>query len=231
MKFGKYWTTQIEKLPKKLQYKTLFYKKWKKINTYNEDIINELTNECNIVSNTVIKNINYNTNAFCCYKLFDVKELYEYVILNKLTLYKICKKLDKKFNSNQYKTWLHKHYNDFSFNNGMYYTKLCLENNKESCLSCPICLEDLNGNIPSIITECGHVLCYPCILSMYNITDKNRGRISTLINNINLCNKNKNCPICRSSIFTNELRSVNIYPLKFKYILNNIDHKNTEFNK
>lgn len=228
MKFGKYWNTHIKKLPTELQYKTLFYKKWKKINTNNENIINELINECNTVSNTVIENISNKSNLFCFYKknkLFDVAQLYEYVMLNKMTLYKICKKLDKKFNSNQYKTWLQKHYNDFSFNNGVYYTKLSLENNKDSCLSCPICFEELNGNVPSIISECGHVICYSCILIMYNITDKNRGRVGTLINNKNLYGENKCCPVCRSSIFINKLKSINIYPSKFKYILDNIDHK------
>lgn len=226
MKFGKYWHTQIEKLPKKLQHKTLFYKKWKKININNDNIIFELTNECNIVNDTIIKNINNKSNLFCFTKkkLFSMNQLYEYIMLNKLTLYKICKKLDKKFNSNQYKTWLQKHYNDFSFNSGIYYTKISLENNKQSDLTCPICLDELNESIPSIITNCGHIVCYSCVLSMYNITEKNRGRISTLISNQNLCNENKNCPICRSSIFTNSINSINVYPSKFKYILNDIDH-------
>jgi hypothetical protein len=226
MKFGKYWNTQIEKLPKKLQSKTLFYKKWKKTNTNNENIIYELTNECNIVNDTIIENINNKSKLFCFTKkkLFNMNQLYEYVMLNKLTLYKICKKLDKKFNSNQYKIWLQKHYTDFSFNCGIYYTKLSLENNKYSDLTCPVCLDELNENVPSIITNCGHIICYSCVLSMYNITEKNRGRISTLINNENLCNKNKNCPICRSSFFVNNIHSINIYPSKFKYILNEIDH-------
>lgn len=224
MKFGKYWKTVIEKLPIKLQSKTLDYKKWKKIKINNENLIFELTKECNIVNDILIKNVKKNSLFICINKeeKHDKNELYNYALLNKDTIYKICKKLDKKFNCEYYKSWLQKNYNKFLFNNGIYYKKLSLECNKESLSSCPICLENLNENKPSIITDCGHILCYDCILLMYNISNK-RGTINNLMKNNNL-HKTKICPICRSSIFINKISSINVYPVKFKSILYEINH-------
>jgi hypothetical protein len=226
MKFGKYWKTEIEKLPTKLQKYALHYKKWKKINVNNANIIIDLAKECNIVNNIITKNTTQKSSFFSFCKKetkLDQKQLYDFAMLNKKTLYKICKKLDKKFNCEYYKPWLQKYYNKFLFNCGIYHTKMSLVNNKEVSQSCPICITELNDNVPSVITECGHVFCYPCILVMYNIRNK-RGTIHNLINNENVYHRNKDCPICRSSIFMDGLDKNNIYPAKFEYILDTIDH-------
>jgi len=231
MKFGKYWKTEIEKLPEKLQNCTLHYKKWKKININNGNIIIDLAKECSIVNNLITKNTKQKSTMFSFLQNktnIDPKQLYDFATLNKVTLYKICKKLDKKFNCEYYKGWLQKYYNRFLFTNGVYYTKMSLVNNNEDSLSCPICLTELNNNIPSIITECGHTFCYPCILLMYNIRNK-RGTINNLINIENLHHRNKDCPICRSSIFKDGLDKINIYPAKFEYITDVVDHTPSNF--
>ena len=236
MKFGKYWKKHNEELPNKLQQKTLCYKKWKKTNTeiHSENIIQNLTDECTIASNTIIEGVKHkkNISALSCmfngnYQSFDTIQLYQYALLNKQTLYKICKRLDKKFECTQYKTWLQNHYNDFAFNGGMYYTKLSLESESEPTLNeCPICLD--SGNLPFIITNCGHMICYPCTLLMYNITPKYRGRLSVLINRRNMYDDNQHCcPVCRSHTFMNEIKYVNIWPPTCKNILDKIDHDTT----
>lgn len=234
MKFGKYWKKYNEELPNKLQQKTLCYKKWKKTTpeTHSENILQKLADECTIASNTIIEGVQNkkNISTLSCmfngnYQSFDTIQLYQYALLNKQTLYKICKRLDKKFESTQYKIWLQNHYNDFAFNNGLYYTKLSLESNSEPTMNeCPICL-DTTGNLPFIITNCGHMICYPCTLLMYNITPKYRGRLSVLINRRNLYDENERCcPVCRSHTFMNEIKYINIWPPTCKNILDKIDH-------
>lgn len=263
MKFGKYWTEHNDELPKKLQQKTLSYKKWKKTTPeiHSENILQNLTDECTIASNTIIESIkNKKKQSLSCifninYQSFDTIQLYQYALLNKQTLYKICKRLDKKFECTQYKTWLQNHYNDFAFNGGMYYTKLYLESNSEylsgksskysegssaselrrifiesSENECPICLEGMetSGNLPFIITNCGHMICYPCTLLMYNITPMYRGRLSVLIDRRNMDNGNEQCcPVCRSHTFMNKIKYINIWPPTCKKILDKIDHNTT----
>ena len=233
MKFGKYWKKHNEELPKNLQQKTLCYKKWKKTTPeiHSENLLKNLEDECIIASNTVIEGVKpkKNISALSCicsmqYQSFDTIQLYQYALLNKQTLYKICKRLDKKFKCTQYKTWLQNHYNDFAFNGGMYYTKLLLESESTSSENeCPICLD--SGNLPFIITNCGHMICYPCTLLMYNITPKYRGRLSVLINRRNMCDDNQRCcPVCRSHTFMNEIKYINIWPPTCKNILDKIDH-------
>lgn len=258
MKFGKYWTKHNEELPKNLQQKTVCYKKWKKTTPeiHSENILKNLEDECIIASNTVIEGVKpkKNISALSCicsmqYQSFDTIQLYQYALLNKQTLYKICKRLDKKFKCTQYKTWLQNHYNDFAFNGGMYYTKLLLESESEyfsgkhskyyegssaselrriflesSENECPICL-DSSGKLPFIITNCGHMICYPCTLLMYNITPKYRGRLSVLINRRNMYDDNQRCcPVCRSHTFMNEIKYINIWPPTCINILDKIDH-------
>ena len=59
--------------------------------------------------------------------------------------------------------------------------------------TCPICLES-NLCCP-VITKCGHVYCYPCIISLYNYHT-----------NVSINKKIPNCPLCNKKI---ELGSLN----------------------
>ena len=64
--------------------------------------------------------------------------------------------------------------------------------------SCPICLE--SNLCCSIIIECGHVFCFPCIVSLYNY-------------HMNVSNNKKipNCPLCsKKIIFDNENIKIDI---------------------
>ena len=230
MKYGKYWKDQVKVLPPQLQQTSLSYKKWKKIEVNNDNIIPILISQCNIASKTIVDHINNDSKFLsifqCKRRTFDITQLYQYALLNKQTLYKICKRLDKKNNSNQYKEWLREHYNNFAFNSGIYYKKMELENNRfsSSLEECPICLEKINGQTPFFITNCGHMVCYPCTLSIFNITPSYRGRINVLINRRMLYGSNKCCPVCRSPTFMNELNYINVWPTQCKNIMDKIDH-------
>jgi hypothetical protein len=228
MKFGKYWKDQVKDLPIQLQQTTLSYKNWKKIEGHNENILFELANQCTIASKTIIEYINNDSKPLfqCKRRTFNISQLYQYALLNKETLYKICKRLDKKNNSSQYKRWLREHYNDFAFNSGIYYKKIELENNRfsSSLEECPICLEEINDKTPFFITNCGHMICYPCTLLMFNITPKYRGRISVLINRRILYGSEQCCPVCRSPTFMNELKYINVWPTQCKSIMDKINH-------
>jgi hypothetical protein len=229
MKFGKYWKKCNEELPQKLQQKLISYKKWKKMCIQNNNILQDLMVECTLASNTIIENIKTKSNLSCFFShsnSIDKAQLYQYALLNKQTLYKICKRLDKKFHSVQYKQWLQMHYNDFAFNGGMYYTKLSLENESRGSLDeCPICLENVDGNVPFIITNCGHMICYQCTILMYNITPTYRGRLSVLIDRRNIDNDHSRCcPVCRSHTFMDHIKYANIWPPACKQILDKIDH-------
>lgn len=230
MKYGKYWKDQITDLPLPLQKTSLSYKNWKKIEPINENILIDLANQCEKASKTIIENINNDSKPYsifqCKKRTFDIVHLYKYALLNKQTLYKICKRLDKKNNSSQYKQWLREHFNDYAFNGGIYYKKMELENNRfsSSAEECPVCLEKNNGKTPFFITNCGHIICYPCTLSMYNITSIYRGRISVLINRRILYGSKQCCPVCRSPTFLSEINSINVWPSQCKSILDKIDH-------
>ena len=230
MKYGKYWKDQITVLPLQLQKTSLSYKNWKKIDGHNENILFDLTNQCKTASEIIIENINNESKSLsifqCKKRTVDIVQLYKYALLNKQTLYKICKRLDKKNGSSQYSRWLREHYNDYAFNSGIYYKKMELENTRFSSSSeeCPICLEEINNKIPFFITNCGHMICYPCTLLMFNITPKYRGRISVLINRRILYGNEQCCPVCRSPTFLSEIKYINVWPSQCKSILDKIDH-------
>jgi hypothetical protein len=230
MKYGKYWKTQIADLPQQLQQTSLSYKNWKKIEGNDDNSLPILTKQCTIASKTIIEYIKNDSKPLsifqCKRRTFNISQLYQYALLNKETLYKICKRLDKKNNSSQYKRWLREHYNDFAFNSGIYYKKIELENNRfsSSLEECPICLEEINDKTPFFITNCGHMICYPCTLLMFNITPKYRGRISVLINRRILYGSEQCCPVCRSATFMNELKYINVWPTQCKSILDKINH-------
>jgi hypothetical protein len=211
MKFGVEWNTQISILPEKLSKKSISYKKWKNISK-NISIINQneifiqLHIDCNIVNKTFIKynKIIENKNILC--SLFNIfyksdvsistKDLYKYALLNKKTLYKICKRLDKRTNSDIFKTWLNTNYINYSFNGGIYLTKLKLEHSDDIDKSCPICLEDEVKSI--IILKCGHIICYDCIKLIYN--SKNKDNYIHTIARKDVINKPAYCPVCRFEI-------------------------------
>jgi len=100
MKYGKYWKTQIADLPPQLQQTSLSYKNWKKIQDNDDNIIPILINQCHTASKTIVEHINNDSKPLsifqCKKRTFDISQLYQYALLNKQTLYKICKRMDKK---------------------------------------------------------------------------------------------------------------------------------------
>ena len=233
MKFGSIWKQQINELPINLQSTVLSYKKWKKISklNYNENLLKTLEEESKNINNIIKNNYNnFNINNIiklkCCnsnIEKISKKDLYLYIMLNKTTLYKICKRIDKRNNFNLFMTWLNKNYKTFYFNYGLYYTRTLFENNEMQDVICPICLCDLEVTIknPILIMNCGHLMCFDCILQYYNIS-KNHGTLKNLISYHDHYLKPMNCPECREDYPFYNMNYLNVGPLEAKYIINKV---------
>lgn len=139
--------------------------------------------------------------------------LYNFSIYNQEILKTICTHLDKQTNSNIFSDWLHKKYHNFSFNHGLVTTRLTLETkyhkNPRELIECPICYEDITKAHPSIILQCGHVLCIKCLKQVYKATNQK----GTLINIITYqeCSQDQYCPICRFKNPCGKLKDINIW--------------------
>lgn len=248
MKFCATWKSEIMQLPYALQCHVLSYKKWKKLSVAHycaNDLIQRLEEDCFEINKTmkdamhhIIHPSQAQPNLFCIpifrtSKVVDSsnvwmdiqwKDLYTYAMLNKTTLYKICKRMDKRRASNAFRQWRMHHFKDYYFNHGMYLTRLYLESFSKD-MECPICFEPLlNSNDchfqqPVIILNCGHVLCVQCVAQLYNMTGK-KGSFCNLLS-VELSKGNACfCPMCRHLNPLIHISDVNIYPLKYKYLLN-----------
>ena len=64
MKFGKYWKTEIEKLPEKLQNCTLHYKKWKKMQNFTIESLLSEQQDLKTPQHLKFSEINYRLSFF-----------------------------------------------------------------------------------------------------------------------------------------------------------------------
>ena len=92
---------------------------------------------------------------------------------------------------NHYNSYKQKNFRNISWQDIELIYFYCNEN-----YICPICLE--SKLCCPVITKCGHVFCYPCIISMYNYHTKFSEKPNL-----------PNCPLCKDKIkmFINESNS------------------------
>jgi hypothetical protein len=131
------------------------------------------------------------------------KNIYLFAMLQKKTLYKVTKRLDKKLDSNgAFKKWFREKVDlrKYGILGGFWMKRLSLEIGEagEGEEACPVCLESLDKNaMPTIITHCGHVICGDCMEALYQVKGK-RGTIRNILEHNRSSDYSAiRCPICR----------------------------------
>lgn len=119
------------------------------------------------------------------------EELVKLCDLNKRTLYKICKKLDKKMlGCRSAKLWYGSSLREkrFRFLGCTDLVKARMRCTKqEEVLECPICFDALDDPERCVITRCCHTFCEVCATKMWGRVQAARERGAT-------------CPVCRHII-------------------------------
>ena len=199
MKFKHYWLNKVKELPKTLQKECLNYKIWKK-RTSNSDLSELLEIECKHID----KIFHQKQDILSCFSYKNTKlDLYNYAMINKLSLYKIIKRLDKRFKINL-RQWYNNNKQNYAFCGGHELTRLQLElfGYKDEC---PICFDKPKT---VIILDCGHILCHNCVKNIYNIKELSAGIISYSMYHSHHIPK---CPICRLSLPIKSLKKNQIF--------------------
>lgn len=218
MKFKRTWIESMKLLPVYLQEVCIDYKTWKKCkNIGKEEICRNLQRDIEIVNRVFVSN-NCMKFSFCRRRIYTVNnaELYEYLKLNKVCIYKICKRLDKRYNLNMM-GWYNNIRRKYEFLCGFIMKKLECEvyGCKEEC---PICFDT---DKTMIISNCGHLMCTECIENMYNIKGK-KGTLKNLISAYD-AEKRSSCPICRSDRPFQDIDLEHVWP-QDKNVVYNIKH-------
>lgn len=193
MKWGHVLSNNLGLLPAALQQASINYKKWKKYtkNSSCNDIVKELETDCKKTDETFKKSYDnlYKTSCLC--RSFSKEDLRLFVDLNKTSIYKICKRIDKKLIPSPHaKTWLQicMSLHTYQFMGGWRVTALSIKLPVE----CPICLDN-TGRIA--ISRCGHFMCIECLFRFYEI-GKHKGTLLNVISHYDNAKLSK-CPICR----------------------------------
>lgn len=244
MKFGTTWKAEVAKLPAALQQFVLSYKKWKKLS--NKDataplLKDQLQSECEHISaqfkaytEAVLRPSVSKTRRWCCfpkvkamnrvYHLEDItqQDLYQCALLNKTTLYKICKRMDKRSRAHLYRQWLQKHAHEFHFEHGLYLSRLALELDHTD-LTCPICLDEYKEtDKPFVLLRCGHPMCFECMMDFFHIKGK-KGTFHNLLHISDIFH-HTTCPTCRCPQPLTNIRSINVFPATETHLLKGIYH-------
>ena len=218
MKFDKC-LTQVKNtfMTEPLRQSILPYKFWKKyIKQHKEamnpnEIVATLDQQCREAEQRFIRELQtslYKKPPFfgCCKKEvypYDIsQELIQFSEINRLALYKICKKLQKNGASNLLQYYSKANYK-FIASHELQYLKMLKENPKE----CPICFEE--NAYPYMIFDCEHYMCLSCVLKMTNTEHLN----ATLYNKLMIgMGKLHQCPFCRKPKPLTHISKYHFYP-------------------
>uniref|UniRef100_A0A6C0CTI3 RING-type domain-containing protein n=1 Tax=viral metagenome TaxID=1070528 RepID=A0A6C0CTI3_9ZZZZ len=202
-----------------LRQSILPYRYWKKYIKIHKDILNPneivatLDQQCKEAEQQFIQelyiNLYHPKSFFKCCSLkprvypYDIShELIQFSEINRLTLYKICKKLQKNGASNLLQYYSNANYK-FIASHELQYLKMKKQNPKE----CPICFEE-NAN-PYIILDCEHYMCLSCVLKMTNTETIN----ATIYNKLYIgLERLKQCPFCRKAQPLTNISKYHFYP-------------------
>jgi hypothetical protein len=123
----------------------------------------------------------------------EFKDLVRFAEINNMTVYKVCKRIDKTTNNNEGRLWLLKvrENKEYDFMSGILLTRLRLDLANQ-VQECPICMESMgDGKNRSLILTCGHPICLTCVYKLTGI--KNNG---TLYNLLLCADYRSQCPLC-----------------------------------
>ena len=180
MKYCASWKHELRKLPKELQDKCIDYKVWKKYIYNGQDIYSSLDAICTNIDKVLQK---YSGKK---------QDLLFFAKINKLTLYKLSKRLSKKYEINVL-DWYYNSRSKYIFCGFGYFLK-SIELKISTEIECPICL-DVNKKI--LVTNCGHYFCATCTKKLYKVDNLN-GKLSNLISfSVYQNHFIPKCPICR----------------------------------
>jgi hypothetical protein len=228
MKFCKTWLQKYMSLPPNLRNISLSYKEWKKklkSQNPNEDILRDLRTQCDNIDRYISSTTNTRRTCFKCYGDEHAREhtpehaspLYEFMALNRMCLYKICKRIDKTLPGTGAMKLLAE-YRNRHFLNDYRSTFYKLESSRDNNEECPICLDMCNN---FAILQCGHYFCMDCFLNIYGV----KGKRGTLINILANTSRKLSCPLCRHVMEYNLFDSMHFWPKTYgRKLLTRLEH-------
>jgi hypothetical protein len=208
MKFAQEWKQVSGLLPPALHKHCIDYKAWKK---YSKREVHDMRIIMSILQQQ-LQDVNATFEKYYdrCYhrssctlfsKRFEKQEVYTFATMNAKCLYKVCKRIDKKYGMQDFMRWYVKERasHTISILGGHKLTRLELDvlpaqKQTISC-SCPICLDESPKKL--MILECGHTMCADCALDIMGVRDF-KGELHNLVAYGRIVMKcNTACPICR----------------------------------
>ena len=207
MKWGHVMSNEAARLPAPLRDQCIDYKMWKKCTRKNscfpcdESFFDHLTAECTKVDHVFEKALKTKSKTPLCRCIcretrapkYTMDDLDLFTRLNKTTVYKVCKRMDKNCPGTKSALgWLAKvqERHAFEFMGGSKVTAMRVT----VPARCPICLEDASR---IAVSRCGHYMCLPCLLTFYDIGEHKRGMLFNLISHQDAKCPSQ-CPICRN---------------------------------
>jgi hypothetical protein len=204
MKYSKELYEKLKKIPSNLQEVSLNYKAWKKRCKISPDFSGEavvaLKTECERIESTFNRYyLGYVQpswkQCFACSKSSEMQPdiLLMFAEINATTLYKICKRLQKRYVDPMPMQWLIsvRASHAYEFLGGHHTTHLILRKSYPSSLECPICMSFKNRN-EMLVYRCGHHACIACTLHYLSVKSQN-GLWYNILKNA----PHKDCPFCR----------------------------------
>lgn len=173
MKYAKQWKQDIARVPTVLQDTCLSYKVWKKRCKQVQDMHEAmalLQEECQRVDACFCAQYQRwrNTTSWRCWilrKPLTEHELAWYAALNATTLYKVCKRMAKCYETKDPMEWLVRtraaHVYAFLGGPSRQHLELTIDGKHPEC---PLCMEPPCKERPLMIYGCGHLACRTCWL-------------------------------------------------------------------
>ena len=131
MKFGRVWRERIDKIPHRLAKLSINYKNWKKLSksgglsSNSFDALGILKKKCKKIDDIFIYECKKTLSNHCFYcNNYSVMDLIDFADINKKTLYKICKRLDKRNGDSGAMKWLNQYGRRFKFVEGFWISML-----------------------------------------------------------------------------------------------------------
>lgn len=209
MKFQRDWLRVYNDLPPLLQEQTLCYKQWKKMIKFGHvDLLCKLQMQVRKLGVFIAKleKDYHKVYMFQCFRQqthWNKHDIITFLLLNKTTLYKICKKISKKNKTMDAMKYLENTRKSHVLGERF----LTFLQTTPSSIECPICLENKEQYF---IYDCGHLMCMECFVRMNHVKYM-RG---TLRNAMTINSKYWiKCPMCRESMHVYDIKKTNTYPI------------------
>jgi zinc-RING finger domain len=215
MKYCKCLQQTLLELPLTLREHSISYKKWKKYCKQSNDCLlglKVLEEQCDFIDKIFKEHYDklYHTPLYMIpfihcgiVNILRPNDILKYAKVNSQTVYKICKKLTKSYETTFPMRWLTNIRTNHKYTFMGSYNTTHLQVQLQGHVECPICLDDIpiDKEHKVIVFGCGHYGCIDCVLHYAGVDDMKGMWFNLLANSTN-----KSCPICRySAAFTNSI--------------------------